>query len=128
MLLDWRNLNNRIDDDLTLRLCRLIDEVDPLAAQPGAYDVVLKDFYKYWPLTRSEGGLPPWPERDPAHLAIMAIASVYARLWAIAAEHRRSDGEEGGNDEEISALQEKLDTEENEWRASMNLPMVDSQP
>ena len=125
MRLDGNNFNVYIDDDLTRRLCRLIDEVKPLYAQPGAYDVVLKDLYKYPPLRRDEGS--PSPERNPADLAIVVIASVYARLWQIAAEYRASSVEEGGVIGNIHWIQAKLDDEENEWRASMNLPPVDSQ-
>jgi hypothetical protein len=126
MGLDGNSFNSRIEDDLSTRLCRLIDEVNPLEVQTGAYDVVLKDLYKYPPLLRTEGQ-PPWPERDSSHLAIVAIASVYARLWEIASAQRRSSVDEGGVIGEIFGLQVKLDEEENEWRGSMNLPLVDSQ-
>lgn len=125
MKLDGNSFNMRIDDDLTNRLCRLIEEVKPLDARAGAHAAVLGDFYKYPPLRRNEGS--PASERDPADLAIVVIASVYARLWQIAAEFRRSSVEEGGVVGEIFGLQARLDDEENQWRACMNLPPVDSQ-
>lgn len=126
--MDGDNFDSRIEHDLFTRLARLLDEMTILQAGAGMYDGMLGELFRYPQLVveHHDRGL-SYPMRDPWKLAVVAVASIYARLSAIAAPHRRNSAEEYGDEAEFWALQEQLDKEENRWRTELGLPSVDSQ-
>jgi hypothetical protein len=126
---DGNNFNSRIEGDITMRVCRLAEELRPFDAQPGQYDEVLREMLMYPPLTFvvAAGGRPQVVSREPWQLAILAISNIHKRLWEIARPHWRESVGHAGELGEIWELQAKMDVDENHWREMLRLPLVDSQ-
>jgi hypothetical protein len=60
-------------------------------------------------------------------LAVITLATIYARLFEVAAPYRRGSASDGGTVGEIFGLRQELDEVENDSRANLGLAPVDSQ-
>ena len=116
MSFDGNNFNGLVEDTLKERMYRLLRDADPLSiadATLSLYIRALEQLLRYPPL-RAHLAV-PW------HVVVVTLAAVRERLAEVARPYRRESVDERGDYPEFFELQEKLDDEENEWRASLNL-------
>ena len=113
---DGQNFNAIIDGELADRFYRLLDEMKPLETGNGAYRDLHFDLLKTATMNRE-----PW------QVATAIAAGIYGRLRDVAQRYRRTSVHERADYPDLFEVRRKLDEEENEWRASLNLPPVDSE-
>jgi hypothetical protein len=119
MTFDGQNFNGMIFGTVKTRMYRLLRDAAPDTVGYEVlqlYNGVHEELFRF-PPTISERAT-PW------HVVVVVLAGVNQRLMNVAREHLREDLADRGNYAEFFQLEEKLDAEENVWRASLNLPPV----
>jgi hypothetical protein len=122
MSFDGENFNQLIERTLRDRMYRLLRDAEPWKIDGETfsyYQRTHKDLFGYPPSMQDNAN--PW------QVVIVVLVGIRDRLVDIARPHRRASVEERGDYPEFFDIEQKLDDEENDWRAAINLLPVHSE-
>jgi hypothetical protein len=119
MSYDGENFNWMITRSLRDRMLRLLRDVPPSSLDQTA---MMQFLTAHRELFNSEPAPPDL--KDSWKLMMLVLAGIYGELIKVAAEFRKTSVGDRGNLDDFAEAEGAIDTEENEWRATLNLQPV----